>query len=154
METMNDTDDNLILVAAVARTACASTVAILDYSPTHETIPGFQGEFLFSALAEKYGTSLSKDLSLQKFKTMVQDHWKSPYLADATREAYTSTIMEEYGMQEAITQVLYSHREQLDRDDIADLLLSNHQLTHDLLMRFHSAASPFRVSERRAVRAD
>ncbi|KAJ4188642.1 hypothetical protein NW759_016811 [Fusarium solani] len=93
-------------------------------------------------LAERYDIPPLKDLSLKKFEAAARLHWKSNYLVEAAREAYTSTISDVQEMRKAVIRILYMQRELLDEKHIKDLLLEVPQITFDLLMRFHDMAKP------------
>jgi hypothetical protein len=93
-------------------------------------------------LAERYDIPPLKDLSLKKFEAAARLHWKSNYLVEAAREAYTSTISDVQEMRKAVIKILYMQQELLDEKHIKDLLLEVPQITFDLLMRFHDMAKP------------
>lgn len=94
------------------------------------------------ALAEKYDIPLLKALSLEKFETEAQQHWRSHYLLDALREAYTSTIEADQGMRTAGMKILFTRRELLDEDNIKELLQQLPQLTYDLLIYLNDMSNP------------
>ncbi|KAH6953998.1 hypothetical protein BKA56DRAFT_234957 [Ilyonectria sp. MPI-CAGE-AT-0026] len=94
------------------------------------------------ALAEQYDIPLLKALSLKKFEEAAQDHWRSPYLLDALREAYTSTIEEDRGMRAAGVKILHTRRELMDEGNVRELLKELPQLTFDQLMYFLDMSRP------------
>lgn len=94
------------------------------------------------ALAEQYDIPLLKALSLEKFEEAAREHWRSPYLLDALREAYTSTIDEDRGMRTAGVKVLHMRRELMDEDNVRELLKELPQLTFDQLMYFLDMSKP------------
>ena len=87
------------------------------------------------ALAEKYDIPHLKTLSLHKFKMTAMEHWVSPYMEDALREAYDSTIPEVREMRDAMVDVLCDHEELLDKVYIEDVILEIPHLALDLIKR-------------------
>ncbi|KAH7112372.1 hypothetical protein EDB81DRAFT_922966 [Dactylonectria macrodidyma] len=94
------------------------------------------------ALAEKYDIPLLKALSLRKFEAAALQHWRSPYLLDALREAYVSTIEEDQGMRTAGVKILHTRRELLEEENLRQLLKELPQLTYDQLMYLNEMTKP------------
>lgn len=78
-----------------------------------------------------------KVLSLKKFEAAVRLRWKSRYLVEAAREAYTSTIADIQDMRKAVVNVLFTQRKLLDEECIRELLREVPEIVYDLLMQFH-----------------
>lgn len=89
------------------------------------------------ALVEKYDIPPLKVLSLKKFEAAVRLRWKSRYLVEAAREAYTSTIADIQDMRKAVVNVLFIQRKLLDEECIRELLREVPEIVYDLLMQFH-----------------
>ncbi|RSL38682.1 hypothetical protein CEP54_016394, partial [Fusarium duplospermum] len=98
------------------------------------------------ALAEKYDIPPLKVLSLKKFKAAIQLYWKSKYLAEAAREAYTSTIADIQDMRKAVVDILFTQRALLDEEYIRGLLREVPDIAFDLLMQFHAPMADLSVS--------
>ncbi|KAH6977665.1 hypothetical protein EDB80DRAFT_593534, partial [Ilyonectria destructans] len=94
------------------------------------------------ALAEKYDIPVLKALSLGKFKAAALQHWRSPYLLDALRKAYTSTIEEDRGMRTAGVKILHTRRELLEEENVRQLLKELPQLAYDQLMYLNDMTKP------------
>lgn len=94
------------------------------------------------ALAEKYDIPLLKALSLRKFEEAALQHWRSPYLLDALREAYTSTIEEDREMRSAGVKILHMRRELLEEENVRQLLKELPQFTYDQLMYLNDMTKP------------
>ncbi|KAI3570601.1 hypothetical protein IWW34DRAFT_640941, partial [Fusarium oxysporum f. sp. albedinis] len=61
------------------------------------------------ALAEFYNMPALKELALVKFKRTLQYNSQPDRILDAVGEAYASTIQEDRGLRDAVTEFFYTH---------------------------------------------
>lgn len=95
------------------------------------------------ALAGKYDVPHLRMLSLNKFEAAARLHWKSKYLVEAAREAYTSTVSDMQDMRTAVVKIIYTQQELMDEKHIQDLLMGVPRISYDLNMYFHSMVTPY-----------
>lgn len=86
-------------------------------------------------LAHIYDIPRLRQLSVEKFQADARLQWRTDFLLDAAREAYTATPSEVLEMREAIVDAFHDHPELLDQDHIRTFLLDLPSLTLDILIR-------------------
>ncbi|KAL5610508.1 hypothetical protein FOBRF1_006625 [Fusarium oxysporum] len=94
-------------------------------------------------LAHIYDIPRLRELCVKKLQAVAEQHWKSGYLLDAAREAYTATPSDVLEMRRAIVKTFFEHRKLLDESRVQAFLIEIPNLTLDILLYMNKPSSPF-----------
>ncbi|KAL8381113.1 hypothetical protein RB595_005409 [Gaeumannomyces hyphopodioides] len=89
------------------------------------------------ALAEKYGIPCLKELARCKFTMAAFTHWDSDRFFDAALEAYTTTLETDRGLRDPVVNVMYAHKDLLNKERGKYMVKTVPPLAFDLLMHVH-----------------
>ncbi|KAF5989281.1 polyketide synthase [Fusarium bulbicola] len=95
------------------------------------------------ALAELYGILTLKRLALEKFNKTIQENVQTHRFLASVEEAYTSTVQEDRGLRDAITEFFYTHPDLLDEERVQHTLRRTENLSFDIVMYWrHDRKTP------------
>ncbi|CZR49762.1 uncharacterized protein FPRO_14761 [Fusarium proliferatum ET1] len=89
------------------------------------------------ALAELYGILTLKRLALEKFNKTIRENVQTHRFLASVEEAYTSTVQEDRGLRDAITEFFYTHPDLLDEERVQHTLRRTENLSFDIVMYWH-----------------
>ncbi|KAF9776791.1 hypothetical protein IL306_004969 [Fusarium sp. DS 682] len=107
----------------------------LDQNSIDDSYPIFHVRVY--ALAEFYNIPALKELALVKFKRAIQDDSQPDRILDGVEEAYASTIQEDRGLRDAITEFFYTHSNLVSEKRVQDILQTTNSLAYNLFMHWH-----------------
>lgn len=86
-------------------------------------------------LAEYYDVPTLKELALDNFtRIIMRDDLDTERLLASVEEAYTSTVQEDRGLCDAITEFFCTHFNLLDEERVRDMLRATDSLSYDMVM--------------------
>nr|CEG02566.1 unnamed protein product [Fusarium pseudograminearum CS3427] len=95
------------------------------------------------ALAELYGILALKELALEKFNKTIQQNLQTHRFLASVEEAYTSTVQEDRGLRDAITEFFYTQPNLLDEERVQNTLRRTENLSFDIVMYWrHDRQTP------------
>ncbi|CAF3556331.1 unnamed protein product, partial [Fusarium graminearum] len=98
------------------------------------------------ALAELYDILTLKKLALEKFNKTIQENVQTHRFLSSVEEAYTSTVQEDRGLHDAITEFFYTHPNLLDEEKVQHTLQKTEDLSFDIVMYWrHDRQKPKKV---------
>jgi len=118
------------------RFVCLDCVAVRE-SYRKPTVTGDASQLMthvkMYGIADKYGVLGLKDLSQEKFRRACRSFWNDANFATAAHDAFLTTLDEDKGLRDIVSQIISDHMELLQKPEIEVLFVTFNGLAYGLL---------------------